>query len=601
MGLSFIKQELHKYYQAITGELPKIQLIVDNPYGSTKFDDEYTILIHSGVGYIKAIHERSLLLGVYKFFECMGVVYVKPNQEIIPNKPSSEMTLSFKGVPLNKHRIVCIEGSVSLEHVLGMIDFIPKLQMNGYFLQFQKPFTFFDRFYRKLNHPSKTGKPISMEAFDTILEQILKEIEERGLIYHAVGHGWTAKLLGLPAIGWYDYSLDQIPLEKRDYIATIQGKKEFFKGVPLNTQLCYSNPKVQKEFTLMVKDYAKAHPEIDVLHVWLADDFNNFCECEVCQKELPSYHYVDILNQIDEALTKEQIPTKIMFLIYYELLYPSEQKRLLDEDRFILMYAPITRTYTASMKDVLNAYKSQNPVLPEFKINQTVFKPNVLDNLMFLKSWQTHFKGDSVLFDYHMMWDGFKELSHMGLSKVILEDTQVLKDFGLNGFISCQLQRTFFPTSIAMHALSKGLFERDLNYDTFKDDYFEKVYMVNSKTVQLILESLESKLVHQYIRSEIELKDSSLMTELNRLDIVLTNALSISVLNNYPLLIDYFHFYQDWISIIKNKNSGNSIESLKHQLDSFLKNYIDLEEKYSDSIDGFYMVHIFKEFIEKVW
>lgn len=153
MGLSFIKQELHKYYQAITGELPNIELIIDNPKGLTKFDDEYIILIHSGVGYIQAIHERSLLLGVYKFFECMGVVYVKPNQEIIPKKPSSEMTLSFKGVPLNKHRIVCIEGSVSLEHVLGMIDFIPKLQMNGYFLQFQKPFTFFDRFYRKLNHP----------------------------------------------------------------------------------------------------------------------------------------------------------------------------------------------------------------------------------------------------------------------------------------------------------------------------------------------------------------------------------------------------------------------------------------------------------------
>lgn len=585
----------------MTGELHQIELIIHNPKGLTKFDDEYTIDVNSGLGSITAIHERSLLLGVYKLFECLGVVYVKPNHEIIPKKPSHEMTLSYQGSPLNKHRIICIEGSVSLEHVLGMIDFIPKLQMNGYFLQFQKPFTFFDRYYRKLNHPTKTGLPLSMASFDEMLLLIRKAIQERGLIYHAVGHGWTAKLLGLPALGWYDYSLDQVPFEKRDYIATIQGKKEFFKGVPLNTQLCYSNPCVQHEFALMVKDYAKAHPEVDVLHVWLADDFNNFCECEACQKQVPSYHYIDILNQIDEALTKANIHTKIMFLIYYELLYPSGQKRLLNEDRFILMYAPITRTYTASMKAVVNAYKSQNPVLPEFKINQTVFKPKVLDNLMFLKAWQAHFKGDSVLFDYHLMWDGFKELSHMGLSKILFEDTQVLKDFGLNGFISCQLQRTFFPTSIAIHALSKGLFEHELSYDSFKEQYFDKVFGTDSKTVQLIFESLNSKLVHQYLRSEIGIHDPLLLAELNRLDTVINAAISITFVQKDPILLDYFHFYQDWINVLRNKNSGESIEVLKIQLDLFLKTYINLEDKYSESIDGFYMVHIFKEFIEKVW
>ena len=127
------------------------------------------------------------------------------------------------------------------------------------------------------------------------------------------------------------------------------------------------------------------------------------------------------------------------------------------------------------------------------------------------------------------------------------------------------------------------------------------MYGNDSKTVQVIFESLESKLVHQYIRSEINLKDPHLTIELNRLDNVLSSALSISVLNNYPILIDYFRFYQDWILILKNKNNGDSIESLKNRLDSFLKAYIDLEDKYSESIDGFYMVHIFKEFIEKVW
>ena len=94
----------------------------------------------------------------------------------------------------------------------------------------------------------------------------------------------------------------------------------FHKGIPINTNLCYSNPQVGSSFVQKVVDYSLAHPEVDYLHIWLADAFNNHCECDACKNHLPSDLYVHILNEIDQALTMKKLSTKIVFLLYEELL-----------------------------------------------------------------------------------------------------------------------------------------------------------------------------------------------------------------------------------------------------------------------------------------
>ena len=49
-------------------------------------------------------------------------------------------------------------------------------------------------------------------------------------------------------------------------------------GVALNTNLCYSNPEARDLIVGDVVQYARAHPEVDVIHFWLDDGKNNHCE-----------------------------------------------------------------------------------------------------------------------------------------------------------------------------------------------------------------------------------------------------------------------------------------------------------------------------------
>ena len=63
----------------------------------------------------------------------------------------------------------------------------------------------------------------------------------------------------------------------------------------------------------------------------------------------PSDWYITLLNDIDAKLTDAGISTRVVFLLYVDLLWEPQKVRLNNPDRFTLMFAPITRTYSASI------------------------------------------------------------------------------------------------------------------------------------------------------------------------------------------------------------------------------------------------------------
>ena len=313
-------------------------------------EDAYRIEISNLNGYIQGSNPRSVLLGVYKYLTLIGCRFLRPGKEYehIPQISSIEgLDVHCYEKAENKYRGVCIEGADCPENIFEFIDWLPKLGFNTFFLQFELPYAFLNLWYSHKNNPMLPAEDFSLEKAAEISLLIDEELQKRSLEHHRVGHGWTCSVLNQNTLGWVvtDNTLDesQLPLT-----ALVNGKRGFFGGIPINTNLCYSNPDVVESFAEKVVAYAKKHPEVDYLHVWLADAANNHCECENCQKSIPTDLYVRILNRIDALLTEKKLKTKIVFLIYEELLWAPQKEEILNPDRFVMMFAPISRTFKKS-------------------------------------------------------------------------------------------------------------------------------------------------------------------------------------------------------------------------------------------------------------
>ena len=471
-------------------------------------DDTILIDVKSNDGIISGSNERSVLFSVYRFlFElgCRFYRYCASSEdcikyEYIPKKQLNDITVSVKETASYMHRSICIEGFDSYEHIEAIINWMPKVGLNGYYVQFKVPHTFFNGWSSHADNPYIDGKDLSRDDVMAIYEKLREDIKKRGLSLHAVGHGWTCEPLGLDGSGWYECecTLDD---EKRQLLAQINGERTLYQNMPLITNLCYSNPLVRDLITDAIVDYCEKNGQVDYLHFWLGDSRNAQCECDECKKLRPSDYYVMMLNSLDEKLSAKGIRTKIVFLIYYDLLWKSETVKINNPDRFVLMFAPITRTYAKSFTDY--DMKSVPPV-PPYKRNDFTLPRDVGENLSFLKDWQQDFHGDSFDFDYHLMWDHVRDVGYTECAKVLHTDMCNLGKIGLNGMVSCQIQRASYPTNLPMYAMAKALWDKKSDFEDVKREYFKAEYGENADEIMNYLSVLTRLINLPYFRRELE-------------------------------------------------------------------------------------------------
>ncbi|TVR63025.1 MAG: DUF4838 domain-containing protein [Spirochaetaceae bacterium] len=438
----------------------------------SRFDDAIGIRVDDGVGLICGNNERSVLLAVYRYLTEIGCRWFRPGTdgELLPGAEAVTAAVEISETPSYRHRGICIEGAVSYENVRDTIDWLPKVGMNSYFIQFREAYTFFERWYAHRDNPLADRGAFSVDEARACVERAVDEIDRRGLLYHAVGHGWTTEPFGIKGLSW-DQRVHEVDPTVREYLAQIGGERKIFDGIPLNTNLCYSNEEARRIMVEEIAEYAAAHPRIDVMHVWLADGSNNQCECENCRRSRPADFYVMLLNEIDELLSRRGLETKIVFLIYVDLLWPPERERIANPDRFILMFAPITRTYREPFTT-----DAEIPDLPAYRRNELVFPRDVAANLAFLRAWQSRFSGDSFVFDYHFMWAHVKDPGYTKIAQVLHEDICNLKRLKLDGYISCQVQRSFLPHGLGLAALGSALWDSESSFEQCADDYFRSAF-----------------------------------------------------------------------------------------------------------------------------
>ena len=480
----------------LSEDVPLETIAVQDPL----FDDTISAEIVNGEGIISGSNPRSVLICVYRVLYENGCRWIRPGNdgEIIPKRPVSDLNCSIYDKPSYRHRGVCIEGAVSFDHVKNMIDWLPKVGMNAYFFQFRESFIFFDRWYSHRDNPLLQSGQFTVEKAHNMMSLLVEEVKLRGFIYHAVGHGWTCEPFGLPGLGWDKYN-GYIPPEASAAFAEIDNKKELFHGIPLDTNLCYSQKWVRDRINNEVIEYIISHSEIDFLHLWLADGRNNHCECLECSLNNPADLYIMLLNELDEKLTLNGLSTNIVFLVYEDLYWPAKHHKINNTDRFTLMFAPITRTYSQCF-----SANTEVPPMESYIRNKLEVPVSIGENLSYLRGWQKEFSGDSFDYDYHLIWDHYMDPGYMDISRGLACDIRSLDGVGLNGFISCQVQRAFFPTGLAMYTLGRSLWNRNVEDEQIISEYFEASFGPDWENARSYLEEISKLFDPVYIRGEKE-------------------------------------------------------------------------------------------------
>ncbi len=471
---AFAARELSAYLgRMLAGEEGALTIGLEvRPDERPGLPDWFSVELDKEKGSIIGNSGRAVLLGVYDCLRRLGCRFLAPVKgcEVVPAIARRELALSYEHRASFFHRGVCIEGADSRENVLDFIDWLPKVGYNSFFLQFKSPYIFYARWYEHRGNPSRGPEPFGQADALAWMAEAEGELKRRGLLLHKVGHGWTGEALGCEAQSW-DAVSAELAEDKRPLAAQVDGVRELWRGVPANTNLCFHNGEAVDAFAALVADYARKEPGVDYLHVWLADDYNNVCECEGCRRTTPSDQYVELLDEIDRRLSEEGLDTKIVFLLYQELLWPPIRARLAHPERFVLMFAPISRTFERS-------YQAGEalPPIPPYARNRIALPTSLDENLAFLQGWQGQFGGDSFVYDYPLGRAHYGDLGYVKLARVIGGDVKRLRQLGLNGYMSCQELRAGLPNFFPNYVLGRILMDESADVNQLLEEYFSAAY-----------------------------------------------------------------------------------------------------------------------------
>lgn len=579
---------------------------INIPTIDNKLDDSTYISIKNGRGVIAGSNDRAILIGVYRFLTIIGCRFLRPGEdgEFIVRIPLYEMHAFEEHTASLRHRGICIEGAVSYENLIEVLDWLPKIGANSYFAQFPTSYTFFNQWYSHLKNPYVKPEYYDKEIAAQMTHDAAMHAKKLGLIYHAVGHGWTCGCIGIEGLNWDPEKIKLTP-EQESCVAQINGERVLYGDIAVDTNLCYSSEKVQNLLTDYIVKYAKEHPEADYLHLWIADNCNNHCECENCAQMTPSDWYVNILTILDKKLEKENLPVKIVFLLYFELLWPPEKNIHINKNRFTLMFAPFTRTFEQAYCEC----KDTEYKLPEFVRNNITLPKKTEEYIAHLKAWQKIFDGDSFDYDYYLCKAHYGDPSYYRIASLISRDVKYMKEMGINGIIDCQVIRAAFPNGLPMYVLMQTMWDDTLEFDDIVNDYLSHCYGEDWRQCKKYLSSLAECFDVEYfqvptkdfLKPEYAQKLSSVEEIVSEFEPVVQTNISRYTNKTLALSWDYMQYHLTYCRLFAKfmsaKSVGDDVEANIYWTD-FFEFVFKNEPALQRVLDVYYLTHQFEYFMK---
>ena len=489
-AIDFAAEELKKYLRMMMPECGNIEIKYDT--GATfgfrlglmqdfgldvsdaddvELDDILYIDTDNEGGIIAGDNPRSVLLAVYEYLRRNGCRWLFPgvDGEFIPMH--SIVPVNYRHKPTSRYRGWCNEGSESQPTMIEAIDFMPKVGMNVFMIEFFIPTHYYSRYYQHThNSENRPPEPVTNATILQWKRACESELSRRGLQLHDIGHGWGCESFGIDSLK--QNSDSEISEEVRQFIAMVRGERRLPKSEAKNSQICMSNATARKKVVNYVADYAERATNVDYLHIWLGDGVNNHCECPECQKRTTSDWYVILLNEIDAELTRRKLNTRLVFIVYNDTIWAPVTEKIKNHKRFTLLLATINRYFTKPLER------------PESLVKVEPYKRNCIEIPKDYEKTYTHFmnwksrayKGTSVSYDYHFWRYQYLDVGGIELSKVINGDIKFYYENDINGAIEDGSQRSFFPTGLCFYTYARTLFDASLSQEEIAEDYFSHAF-----------------------------------------------------------------------------------------------------------------------------
>ena len=466
--IEFAKKELAKYLSALNVTADISLGLFDEYNIKTELrdpvkDDAIVISVKDKKGYIAGSNARSVLIGVYRLLEEWGMGWVRPGCDNYPDSCDAH-DVEINEPAYMRYRGIMIEGACSFKNVLDMIDYIPKVGLNTFLLQFEYGHGFFRNWYNHKGNDYMEPEGVNDDDIVVNVKGIIAELKKRGIFLHRYGHGWTCRAYGVSdKEDWSKRDESELPENYRNALAMLNGERKLFKKSPVLSQLCYSKPEVRKTVVDELIRQVKKDPDCDVIEFWMADGYANSCECEECRKGHYTDHYLDVVNDACEELRKVAPEKRLVFNTYNDNLYPPEYTRIKYPEMTIQEFAPITREYHDPLPPKYN-----DTTLPEYKTNVPELPLTADRNLAYLYHWKQIYKGDTFFVDYQLMWEYMLDAGGECMAKLLHNDISSYGPLGINGLIMCQVQRIGMPTSICMTTMARTLWNQNTDFDAVR-------------------------------------------------------------------------------------------------------------------------------------
>lgn len=314
--LAFARQELERYYYAVTDVLPE-----NSRFGAWICDidptldgrlDEWAVRVQPDGVHVVGAHSRAVLYGVYGVCtRVLGVCFVRPGYEVVPTIPEAQLMLTDFG-----EKAAFPVRAYTVDRPISPTEALDTLAKFGY-----------------------NTVAFSAGYWQAHKEAMLPLMQQRGIEPAISGHDLP---FFLPAETWFPAHPDWFSL---------------YEGERTPHQFCFSSEALRKELVEILAEYCRRE---GVRELTLMFNDNAYqCQCAACQREGFMPVYLRFIETIQRDLQEQGLEVCVYHIAYNAALAWNMLEDIPEGAQNHCMIACWGRNYQHSLAEAPDAWSER--------------------------------------------------------------------------------------------------------------------------------------------------------------------------------------------------------------------------------------------------